>query len=364
MPRAYICFARNDMYDNLLQLLDVQPNSSLRVPSLEGPGQTGYISHFPQSDTVVTDVPVANTVTVGDLYGLAAYLIDNVEDNDNANIILTDARANNIAADILAAVTVGGAVTLAAIDAIIQARTGGGASGLATAHSTGTLAEVLRILSGEAYYLADASVLSGGAASFVNPHYRKGTFLAGHGTGRIYLAAANVNDTVTINGMVFTAKAAESTADRQFSQAGTNAVDCVSLARVINAQYDTLGVRATIPVAGSEWVDLEATNYLGIAGRLALTSPVSAVRIPISGAAMTYIVDGFRNIRVQVDTGSLHLSALSGNLNKLESATYAWLNPSFTYSATGTALYADGTHILAGGVGRAVTVYDATGVVI
>jgi len=352
------------MDDNLLQLLDVQPNSSLRVPSLEGPGQTGYISWFPQNTTVVTDVPVANTSTVGDLYGLGAYLLDNVEDNDNGNIVLTDARAIAIATNILAAVATGNNLTLAIIDAIIQGQTGGGASGLTTAHSTGTLAEVLRILSGEAYYLADNSEVSGGAAAFVNPHYRKGTFLANYGTGRIYLAAANVNDVVTINGMVFTAKAAESAADRQFSQAGTNAVDCVSLARVINAQYDTLGVRATIPVAGSEWVDLEATNYLGTAGRLALTSPTSAVRIPISGAAMTYIVDGYRNIRVQVDTGSLHLSALSGNLSKLESATYAWTNPAFTYRAAGTALYSDATHILAGGVGRAVTVYDATGVVI
>ena len=364
MPRAYICFARNDMDDNLLQLLDVVPNTSLRVPSLEGPGQTGYISWFPQNDTVVTDVPVANTQTTADVYGLAAYLVDNVEDNDNGNIILTDARLLTISTNILAAVTAGNPVTLAAINAIIQAATGGGASGLTTANSTGTLAEVLRILAGEAYYLADNSVLSGAGAAFVSPHYRNGCFLANHGTGRIYQAAANVNDVVTINGMVFTAKAAESIGDRQWSQGGTNAVDCVSLARVINGNYASLGVRASIPVAGSAWVDLEATNFLGTHGRLALTSPTSAVRNPISGAAMVYIVNGYRNIRVQVDTGSLHLSALSGNLSKLESALYAWTNPAFTYGAAGTALYADATHILAGGVGRAVTVYDATGVVI
>lgn len=364
MSRAYICVARNDMADNMLQLLDVVPNSSLRIPSLEGAGQTGYITWAAQNDTIVTDVPVAVTQTTSDVYGLAAYLIDNVEDNDNGNIILTDARANLIATDILAAVTAGSNLTLAAIDLIIQARTGGAASGLTTAHSTGTLAEVLRIVSGESYFLADNSVLSAAGAGFVSLHYRKGCFLSNVGTGRIYLAAAQVNDVVTINGMVFTAKATESIGDRQFSQAGTDIVDCLSLARVINGNYDLLGVTARVMVAGSAWVDLFATNFLGSDGALALTSPTSAVRIPISGATMTYVDGGYRDHRLQVDSGSLHLSALSGSLSKLESSTYTWINPAFTYSATGTALYADGTNILAGGTGRAVTVYDATGTVI
>lgn len=178
MARAYIALARGDIDDNMLQILDLQPNSSQRNSVYDGAGQTGYMAWTPQHDVVVTAVPVANTQMVADSYGLAAYLVDNVEDNDNANIILTDARANAIATGILNAVVAGTAVTLAAIDALIATATGGATSGLATADSTGTVEQVLRILGGEVYKVAAAATLSGAAAAFVGPvHVPAGGFV-------------------------------------------------------------------------------------------------------------------------------------------------------------------------------------------
>lgn len=263
MARAYICFARNDMADNLLQILDLRPNSSLRVPSLEGAGQTGYITHLPQSDTVVTHDGGAGVRHTSDVYyGLAAYLLDNVEDIDNGNICLTDLRANTITTNILATVAAGTALTVVAINALIAAQTGGGgASTLVVgggSWSSGTVAEVLRILSGEVYSVATDSVMSAAAAGWL-----------GHGAGH-----------TRVGGFV----ASTSTAYRQF--------------------------------------------------------------------------------RTMVDTGELHLSMLTGALSHLAVATYAWENPAFTYTATGTALTVGGTHITAGGVAQALTVYDASGNVI
>lgn len=53
--------------------------------------------------------------------------------------------------------------------------------------------------------------------------------------GTCTVATALVNDTVTIGGVVFTAKAAANAAANEFSQAGTDTVDATSLADVINA---------------------------------------------------------------------------------------------------------------------------------
>ncbi len=118
MARAYICIARNDVDENLLQVLDLKPNSSQRVPSLTPEGQTGYITHSPQHDTVVAATAVA-------YYGLAAYLWDTIEDVTNGNKHLTVADCNTVAAAILAAQGLGTALTSVVINPIIVAATGG-----------------------------------------------------------------------------------------------------------------------------------------------------------------------------------------------------------------------------------------------
>lgn len=53
-------------------------------------------------------------------------------------------------------------------------------------------------------------------------------------SGTITVATALVNDTVTINGVVFTAKAVANQGNNEFSQAGSDSADATSLAAIIN----------------------------------------------------------------------------------------------------------------------------------
>lgn len=268
MAKAYLVVARNDIDNNMLQVLDLQPNTSQRNPIYEGAGQTGYLAYALQND-VVAAYGVGgggeDTMT-GDTYGLAAYLVDNVKDLDNGDVILTPARANAIAGGIEAAITAGTALTLAAIDALIQAATGGALSGLTADTSTGTVEQVLRICGGEVYKVTDASIMSGPASAWLEP-------------------------------------------------AGTH-------------------------------------------------TPIGGFVVPVVVNGVTTYPSDWRNVRIFVDTGMLHLSRASGHLSALAAATYVWENPSFTYGAGGTGQFIDGTAIPATHIGRALVVYDATGAVI
>lgn len=74
------------------------------------------------------------------------------------------------------------------------------------------------------------------------------TFTQGTNATVVTAALSNVqvNDTITINGVTFTAKAAESKADRQFNQGGDDTADGASLAACINdATYGVDGVTAS-----------------------------------------------------------------------------------------------------------------------
>ena len=151
----HICKIRTDIPDGVLQVLDLKPNSSqFSLIYDPGDGQTKYINRA-QNETVVTS-GTNPIVTVAEYKGLAAYLIDRVEDTDNANIALTAARANAIAVSLLGTLDGGGAVTVAVVNAAIQAATGGAAT-LTGGDSTATLADVLSILGGAEYVLPAGS---------------------------------------------------------------------------------------------------------------------------------------------------------------------------------------------------------------
>ena len=67
---------------------------------------------------------------------------------------------------------------------------------------------------------------------------------------QITLNTPTVNDTVTINGLVFTAKSAENLAARQFDQSGNVTAQALSLAACINsALYGVPGITAVPAVA-------------------------------------------------------------------------------------------------------------------
>jgi hypothetical protein len=150
----YIIMRRTDIPNGVLQVDDLKPNDSQRNYTLDPPGQSGYVREIPASDTVVTS-GAGPILTVRDACGLAAYLIDNVE--DSSGTALTAAVAN-AAADQIVALAVGGmAVDLASVDAELVAAGATAGTGLETGNSTGLLSELLEILMGAKYQLPGGS---------------------------------------------------------------------------------------------------------------------------------------------------------------------------------------------------------------
>lgn len=299
MPRAYVVLARNDLDRNFLQLLDIRPNTSLRNFPYTPPGQTGYISEFAQNDAVsTTGVP---QVVDADARGLTAYIKDNVEDVAGGNLATSDADAATIAGDILTLAAAGSALDIASINAAIVATHGAGSDldGAASA-STGSVEDVLRILSGEVYLLKAGAVVSGAANAFaVDPGGAFSTppnrVQPGGGSGGRSFRAPIVNP---------------------------NPVDQTPVDPPRN-----LG--AGVTVSTPETADLD-----------------------------------YRDIRVIVDTPDLQRSVALGAASKLVSDEFTFVNGRFTYGAGGTALDISGNALPKDGKGRAVIVYKANGEVI
>lgn len=304
--RIYIVMTRNDLEDNILQLLDVKPNVSQRS-DLDPPGQTQYLNKAATSlactltdsgggvwvmdDVVGALVPGAPAGAVN----LYPYLIDNVENVGGGNLALTVAQATEIVDDILADCVAGTTdLDLARINVHINAATavsgsdldgaGGGSS------STGSVEDVMRILSGENYFVAAGAAVSGGANAF---------------------AAAPV-------GYFTTAPNVES-ADSVRSSVGP--------------------VRGKSPFHG----------------------PFHRPAAPVQTGTESVL---YQEPRFLVEGGSVNLSELSGNLSVVTSANFQFLNPALVYGAGGTAAYIDGTAIPLTGLGRAFTIYKSDGSVL
>lgn len=148
----FIIMRRTDIPNGVLQIDDLKPNDSQRNYTLDPPGQSGYVRNIPTSQAVST-TGVGTVATVRDFTGLAAYLIDNVEDAVSGDAI-TAAQANAAAALIIARPQAGGSVTLVNINAdLISAGAGVGTSLISTGADTslGLLVDVLNILSGASY---------------------------------------------------------------------------------------------------------------------------------------------------------------------------------------------------------------------
>lgn len=189
MPQAYIVLARNDLDDSLLQLLDLKPPSTksqgMQVFDGVTDGQTGYLTHLVQNDTVAT-TDVAGRTTDAVYYGLSAYIIDNVE-NGLDDDTLTDAQVAAVASAILLRAATGLGLSLAQINTAINSVAGVSAADLdgTASASTGTVEELLRVLAGEVYRLPAASAVSIGAnnnfpggGSIGGGHTRAGAFVA------------------------------------------------------------------------------------------------------------------------------------------------------------------------------------------
>lgn len=177
MARAFIVLNRNDLGDSLLQVLDLKPHSSQFSPAYDGQnsGQSGYQTHMAGDAAVNTTVATqagagggASLDVNGDSYGLAAYLLDNVEDQV-ANAAITAAVANATRDAIFDLVSAGSAITAAAVANALVANgvsNAGAGTTLTAGNSTGVLEEVLRILAGEVWKLPDNSQVTTAAGAF------------------------------------------------------------------------------------------------------------------------------------------------------------------------------------------------------
>ncbi len=154
----YICKRRSDIPSGILQVLDLQPNESQRNLIYEPPGQTKYVNR-PQNDTVV----VASNVTSAAYSGVAAWLIDTIEDAGDGGA-LSATQANAIAATIITALNAGSAMTVAAVNTLIQVSVA--ASGIGLGGSVGTLAQLLRILAGAEWIVPAGTGANVGAAAY------------------------------------------------------------------------------------------------------------------------------------------------------------------------------------------------------
>lgn len=181
----YIIMRRTDIPNGVLQVDDLKPNDSQRNYTLDPPGQSGYVRNIPTSDEVITTAPGA-ILTVRDACGLAAYLIDNVEDSGGAAI--TAVVANDTAATLIARAQAALTLALADVDAALVAAGATAGTGLETGASTGLLSELLEIMSGAKYQLPAGSVVDTDGSTF-NPT-RQGFFATTPGVKNIQATGA------------------------------------------------------------------------------------------------------------------------------------------------------------------------------
>lgn len=169
----YIIMRRADIPNGVLQIIDLKPNSSQRSFIYDpGDGQSGYVRQIPVSQTVATVAPVAAILTVRDYCGLAAYLIDNVEDSGGAAI--TAAVANDTATALIAVARAGTDLTLVIVDAALITAGATAGTGLETGASTGLFSELMSLLQGSKYLLPGGSTVDTNGTTF-NP-VRQGSF--------------------------------------------------------------------------------------------------------------------------------------------------------------------------------------------
>ena len=160
MARAYIVLARQDMDGQNLQILDLKPNKSQAIPAYNSLPQTHYKTYLPQNDTVTLDGGNFDR----DTYGVAAYLMDKVDDNGGP---MSEAEVLASADDILDAVAAGTALTSATVGAILVAAGCQAGTLLDGNGSTGDIEEVLQILAGAVFRVDEGEAPQGDVGYFV-----------------------------------------------------------------------------------------------------------------------------------------------------------------------------------------------------
>jgi len=214
----FIAMRRTDIPNGVLQVLDLVPNTSLRNSIYDPQGQTKYVNRL-VSDTLG---PLAANLTTATYEGLAAYLIDHVEDNV-ANVAITVAVANASANAIVALVNAGSAVTLAAVNNALVANgvaNAGAGTQLNANGSDGVLVDVLKIIAGGQYVLPAGSLVGNvaggpGLGAFVPGTYRDtydtGALAISFGAGELAVFTSAAFDYLGTTGAALTVYANDGT---------------------------------------------------------------------------------------------------------------------------------------------------------
>ena len=184
--QVFVVMQRTDIPSGVLQMTDLKPNDSQRNYIYEPTGQTQYVKNVPVSDTVAT-TGAGPTTTNADYRGLAAYLIDTIEQDTSADSI-TAAMANDTAVDIAAALVAGTELSEATIDALLVANGASAGTGLTANGSIASLADILSIAAGREYFLASGSTVADAGAAF--PGAAAGAFVNAGAFKQLYETSA------------------------------------------------------------------------------------------------------------------------------------------------------------------------------
>ena len=185
----FICKIRDDIPNGILQVVDLEPNTSQRSLVYDPPGQTKYVN---AAVTASVSLLGAGPIVSGpEAAGLAAYLIDNIENTGSAGEALTAAEANTVAAALIARMESGLAMAVADVNTVIVATVAG--SGIGVGDSTATLAEVLRVLAGGTYVLPAGSEVEDVGNDFTTPpsgSFVTGTYRETYDSGALVISLA------------------------------------------------------------------------------------------------------------------------------------------------------------------------------
>lgn len=164
----FICLARTDIPNSTLQVTDLWPNKSQTNPVIDPPAVgPRYINAVVTESVTLTTAGAVKTFTAAKS-GLAAYLLANVQALGAPGVALTPTEANVAAAAIIAAMRAGSALSLAAINVILVAAAGAltELTNAGGSLSTGTVEDVLRILSGVTYTVPAGTQIQGAGPIF------------------------------------------------------------------------------------------------------------------------------------------------------------------------------------------------------
>lgn len=168
-PRVLNSISAGEKQRVALQITDLHPHKTQSNPTLT-PNPKGPVYLYAHGRDLTEEVAVnGDFATTGEFSGLAAYFLTTVEDTTNAGISLTPARANALALAVISRMETGLSLTLEDINAEIAIVVGGAGSDLdgTLGDSTGSVEEVLQIVSGYKVYTVPALTDVEDAVNFV-----------------------------------------------------------------------------------------------------------------------------------------------------------------------------------------------------